>query len=364
MKTLIPNINLLALLVLSLFVTSMSCSRINEKKHELPTISINIDKFYGGSFSFTNMATGMADIPLNGKLENGITKIPIPDSLLGAFGSITLRDTSESTMMGSFLFLDNAKINLSMNENVLVFSGSELQDSIGLIMEKISKYEQEIKLLSTDTTQVEVINSMRKKIFRETLAFSKYLTTKGHTNVSSYLIYGMHRMNLLPIHIIKKIHKECGKSVKYFWKNQLCDLIINDKTTNIKISDWNFQASANQHKIVPGTYILVDVWASWCGPCIQGIPHLKTIYQTYKPKGLQILSLSIDADSTKWKNKSDELKLPWPSFLDNATIEQRLSHQLNITAIPHYFLLNQDGQILARDIDAEKLDQILNKFLN
>jgi len=364
MKILIPTINPLAFLVLSFSITIMSCNRMIDKEHELPSISIDIDKFHGGSFSFSNMETGQVDIPLNGKLENGITKISIPDSLLGAFGSITFKDTSESAMIGSFLLLDNAKIKLSMNENVLVFSGSELQDSIGLIVKKISQYEQEIKLLSIDTTQIEAVNSMKKKMFRETLAFSKYLTTQGYTNVSSYLIYGMHRMNLLPPHIVKKIQKDCDESEEYFWKNQLCNLIVNDEINNIRIADWNFQASANQQKIIANAYTLVDVWASWCSPCIQGIPHLKTIYQKYKPKGLQIFSLSIDTDFAKWKNKSAELKLPWPSSLDNATIKRRLSHQLNITAIPHYFLLDQDGHILARDIAAEELDQTLNRFLN
>ena len=96
-----------------------------------------------------------------------------------------------------------------------------------------------------------------------------------------------------------------------------------------------------------GQYILVDFWASWCGPCRQSFPHMRDIYKTYKEKNFEIYSISIDKDKAAWLKAVEQEKNPWLSTLDTKNISQK---GFAVTAVPTYFLIDPDGKILLKEV--------------
>jgi peroxiredoxin len=111
-----------------------------------------------------------------------------------------------------------------------------------------------------------------------------------------------------------------------------------------------------------GQYVLVDFWASWCGPCIAEIPKFKEIYEKYRNDGFEIVGISIDKNHEAWLRAITHHELEWPQMIDNEEVEIANSH-FAVTAVPTTFLLDPDGKIMIRNIKGEELDQKLSELL-
>lgn len=121
----------------------------------------------------------------------------------------------------------------------------------------------------------------------------------------------------------------------------------------IKLSDY-----AGKGKIV-----LVDFWASWCGPCRQEMPNLVDAYAKYKNKGFEIVGVSLDKDREAWKNGIKQLKITWPQMSDLKFWNCEGSKLYAVRSIPHTVLIDKDGTILARGIRGEELQSKLAELL-
>ncbi len=108
-----------------------------------------------------------------------------------------------------------------------------------------------------------------------------------------------------------------------------------------------------------GKYVLVDFWASWCGPCRKENPTLKEAYRKYAGQGLEIVSISIDQDKRSWLNAVHTDQLQWLQLSDLNRFAVSL---YGISSIPKNFLLDPGGVIIAKDLRGEQLEVKLNEI--
>ncbi len=110
-------------------------------------------------------------------------------------------------------------------------------------------------------------------------------------------------------------------------------------------------------------YILVDFWASWCGPCRAENPNILAVFNQYKTKNFTVLSISIDTDKSKWLNAIKEDQLPWIQLSDLKK-KNEAATLYGITTIPANVLINPDGKIIAKDIKGKDLRNKLAELLD
>ncbi len=112
-----------------------------------------------------------------------------------------------------------------------------------------------------------------------------------------------------------------------------------------------------------GKVVLVDFWASWCGPCRKENPHVVAMYHKYHDKGFDIFSVSLDNRAENWKAAIAKDGLVWPNHVsDLKGWSSEAAKIYGVSSIPCTFLLDKDGKILARGLRGEALTQALKQI--
>ena len=113
-----------------------------------------------------------------------------------------------------------------------------------------------------------------------------------------------------------------------------------------------------------GKYLLLDFWASWCGPCRMENPMLVKIYQSYKDKGFEILGVSYDNEREKWLKAIEQDQLSWKQVSDLKGWKDETVEMYQINDIPNPYLLDPEGRIVAKgeELRGEKLKKVLSSI--
>jgi peroxiredoxin len=116
-------------------------------------------------------------------------------------------------------------------------------------------------------------------------------------------------------------------------------------------------------KSLRGKIVLIDFWASWCGPCRKEMPNVVKAYAKYKDKGFEILGVSLDQSKDKWLEAIKKDGITWPQVSDLKYWECQAARDYNVQGIPFTVLLDKEGKILAKNLRGEELERAIEKAL-
>jgi peroxiredoxin len=116
-----------------------------------------------------------------------------------------------------------------------------------------------------------------------------------------------------------------------------------------------------------GKVVLIDFWATWCPPCVKGIPHIKEFYREHKGKGFEVIGISLDSDRKAVDDYIAKEKLEWPIVFSGAAWQDKTARYYNVNLIPSYWLIDRNG--ILRDFgiplrDKETMKKAIEKLVH
>ena len=111
-------------------------------------------------------------------------------------------------------------------------------------------------------------------------------------------------------------------------------------------------------------YVLIDFWASWCGPCRRDNPNVVRMYNAYKDKGFEILGVSLDRDKTRWLDAIEKDQLTWRHVSDLKGWSNAVASKHDISDIPRTVLIDPEGRINGKNLRGGCLEAKLKELFN
>lgn len=275
-------------------------------------------------------------------------------------------------------FLENGKIEVSLSKDSTSATGTPNNDAYQEIQNKlheISKKQTALyQAMSNDTLSDAQMQAKQEEFSQLDKAYGQIMKESVEKNITnpvgimlfkqSYYENSTEENDALLKQIpanfqndkdIEKIKEVTEKQKATAVGKKFIDFeMLTPDGEKIKLSDY----------VGKGKVVLVDFWASWCGPCRREMPNIVEAYAKYKNKGFEIVGVSLDQDGDKWKDAIKKLNITWPQMSDLGGWGNEGAKLYAVNSIPHTMLVDADGTILARGLHGEELQAKLKEVLD
>lgn len=340
-----------------------------------------------GDFSIIGNIKGLPDSTMvflarPGKPSDVLATAYSQKGKFNLFGKVSDEDIYQLNFIGypdqSDVFLTPAELNVTGDVKMLkklTFTGSAAQDDyqsytvkFDELKERLAKLAAIINKTPESKKRDSLINIFEKNKLKVLDQVDLFVKAKPASLVTPFIIYVTSPVNndisaiearynaLKPVvketHYGREIAKLIASSKIGLEGTQAVDFTQND-TANNPVSLSSFK----------GKYVLVDFWASWCGPCRHENPAVVEAYNTYKDKNFTILSVSLDQSKDKWIQAIHADNLIWTHVSDLKYWQNEVAQLYKINGIPANMLIDPAGKIIARNLRGAALYEALGKLL-
>ena len=247
------------------------------------------------------------------------------------------------------LFLEPGEIEVTLNENISTAAGTPLNDVFFGAVREIGD-----ALLSRDYDKARKCQCEYISQHQDDLTAVLMLNAMGQTTTEE-------------AKEVLMLIGECSEAVQQHpvvvQRAKAANTLIERPDEGNMFKDfaveYNGKTTRFSDYVGKGQYILVDFWASWCGPCRAEIPNLIKAYNKYKEKGLVVLGVAVNDKPEDTRKAIENEKIPYPQVFNSQQIATDL---YGITGIPHIILFAPDGKILKRGLRGENIEKELEKI--
>ncbi|MXW06597.1 MAG: TlpA family protein disulfide reductase [Gammaproteobacteria bacterium] len=137
-------------------------------------------------------------------------------------------------------------------------------------------------------------------------------------------------------------------------------LVPGQKVADFTLTSLDGEAVSLSDVLRQNDIVLIDFWASWCGPCIASFPKFKELRDTYGPEGFEIVAISIDREREDWEDSSAEHEIPWLNLGELESWHGEVAIKYGVHFVPKSYLVDSNGCILQKDLPTTSLEEVLS----
>lgn len=266
----------------------------------------------------------------------------------------------------------NYTLQIQNSDAVIKAPEKSLQYEFNQLLLQLKPLNEKLSEISKDTVlSNHQLHSLSTKYFNELLDFQKaYISENPKSHVSLYLVHDMVRLDVLSFHelttyynvVNNQAHK--GKGMLSFIDEKFKTLSEN---RIVGESAPNFNLKSNEgvlHTLddFVGNYTLIDFWASWCAPCRVSNKKMIALYNKYKEKGLNIISISFDDNKESWQRAIKEDQITWTQLSDLQGFDKsEVKGLYNVQRLPTIYVISPEGKVVDQQLTQSELEELLER---